>query len=226
MARISVVMPYWMRSNATRKTLASYRELYDPQEVEVVIVDDGSPNDPARALVGEYPNLRLVELPIKERALNPCVPINRGVEAATGDVIALTNPEVTHDGPALTELAGLLEEPLDYAVAPCWYVEGGCWHAHPDPKLASHPNMPLAAGHFLVAFSRELWRVTGGFDESYRGAYGWDDADWLARVREVGARILWGTCRVLHTRHEAVSNWTGLDANAGRFFQKWSARGI
>src|SRR5690348_5602322 len=101
---ISVVMPYWRRSESLASSLKQYKGLYfDLNALEIVIVDDGSP-EPA-VIDDSYPwPVSVIRLPSKPHALNPCVPINRGVEKSTGDKIVITNPEVVHRGPILRQM--------------------------------------------------------------------------------------------------------------------------
>src|SRR5678816_3794186 len=101
---ISVVMPYWQRKEALSNTLQQYKKFYsDLNALEIVVVDDGSP-EPA-ILEDNYPwPVSIIRMPRKESALNPSVPFNVGVQAASGDIIAITNPEVVHQAPFLREM--------------------------------------------------------------------------------------------------------------------------
>ena len=215
---ISIVMPYWERPEATRRSLRVYKEFYDPSDVEVILVDDGSPNYPAEEVKDEYAGCRVLTLPKKDRPLNPCVPINRGMEIASGDILGLSNPEVVHQQPALLDMVECIESDLDYVVAGAYCPEMNQWHAH--PQIKKDADLPVAAGHFLAIFKRRLWKETGGFDESYRYGQGYDDTDFLMRLLEIGAPIKFTNHVVLHHKSGAVTKWN-LPQNRARYIKKW-----
>ena len=108
---ISVVMPYWRRQDILALNLSAYRDLYPHEDIEIVVVDDGSP-EPAE-IFGAYPwPVNVVRLPAKEIALNPCVAFNAGVAASCGEIVVLTNPEVIHRAPILSGARSIPSEGL------------------------------------------------------------------------------------------------------------------
>jgi len=190
--KISVVLPYWERPQALCDGLFSlskhYRNDSDQREdLEVVVVDDGSPTKPARPVVMNA-NLgfmvKLVELPIKQGPLNPCVPINRGVERSNGEFLVLSNPEIVHRSPLLWEMRETIRKlgPKTYVHAAVWGLQSASWHTH---------SCLNNAYHFLCMLHRDLWDAAGGFDESYREGYCFDDPDFLQRMLRAGAQIAW-----------------------------------
>ena len=220
---VSVVMPFWRRREVAIRTLEQYARLYKPELVEVVLVDDGSPDSTADGLEDVYGGAKVIKLPPKDGPLNPCVPINVGVAYASGVALALSNPEVYHEQDTLGGLLRLLIGPLDYAVAPAWCPELEVWHAH--PSLAKHATMEVAAGHFLAVFQRDLWEAVGGFDPMYRYGFGWDDTDWIRSVLDVGGRIKWGETPVLHFKSGGARiDWGVIPSNSTIFEEKWKAR--
>ena len=97
--RLSIVEPYWKRGVRLREQLDNYLGWYaERADIEIVIVDDGSPPDPALPVIEEYQDkfacdLRLVQMPIKEDGLDNCVVFNRGVEEARGEWVMLTQTD-------------------------------------------------------------------------------------------------------------------------------------
>lgn len=216
--RVSVCVPYWNRQKALDKMFEQYDRLYPDLDLQFSVCDDGSP-EPAVVPDGVI----LTRLPAKNHDLNPCVPINRAVEAATGEIVVLTNPEMEHREPVLHELLTLLEGPDDYANARCWCVDRKLWLAGPEVDYTKRHRVllpPCAHFHFLAAFSRSLWERTGGFDEEYRHGTGYDDADWVWRASAAGAQFRVAEGTVYHYR--GTTRWT-MPSNRELFFRKWPA---
>ena len=177
---ISVCMPYWNRQELLNVSLAAYRELYPG--IEVSIADDGS----TPAVVAD--GCVVTRLPTKDHALNPCVPINAAVNASSGDIIVLTNPEILHTENIFDEMLSSLESDRDYVTASC--VGGSGWLAHSSIKPLVNGRGPMPEGsqfHFCAMFYRSLWDAAGGFDEEYRAGQAFDDNDWLWRLEDAGA---------------------------------------
>jgi hypothetical protein len=219
---ISLVLPYWDRSGAACRSLDLIRRLYP--DIEVVVVDDGTPEP--------FPEgwWKLVRLPYKPGPLDPCVPLNRGVAAAVGDVIAISCIEVLHNrGPVL----GAMLEELQrggrdtYVQAACWAPDNDCWHAHSSIAGLTFEGRRMPAGgcfHFMSMLTRELWDRAGGFDEDYREGAGYDDPDFLLRLARAGAKFVMRDDLVVeHPRAGARSAWKpGMHERNRRLFRsKW-----
>lgn len=129
-------------------------------------------------------------------ALNPSVPFNRGVAAARGDILVLTNPEVVH---TRAILGGMLETltalgPKGYVAAACWSPKAGWWYCHsqlgPRPKERGRGAMPEGSGfHFCSMLRRSLFDEVGGFSEEYRDGQGYEDNDLLWKLHAAGAHF-------------------------------------
>lgn len=225
---ISIILPYWQRPLALTRALSAFSEHYSGLDFEVVIVDDGNAATPPLDGVYDYP-VRIVHLPRKDEPLNPCVPINAGVAAATGDYIVLTNPEIIHTAPILRQMRAELDRlgPKGYVLAAAWCPEEGAWHCHSSiagdrPDGVRQP--PGSGFHFCAMLRRDLFREAGGFDEEYRAGAGYDDPDWVNRLAKVGAVFkIRDDLSVIHPRMGARSAWPreGFRRNRGMFFAKW-----
>lgn len=217
--KISVILPYWERPKALCDGLFSLSKHYrDDREIrpdlEVIVVDDGSPTLPARDVVGKGGSgelgfaVKLIELPIKQGPLNPCTPINRGVAESDGEFIVLTNPEITHRSPLLWEMRETIQKlgPKTYAHAAVWGLQSASWHTH---------SILNNAYHFLCMMHRSLWDEAGGFNEAYREGYCFDDPDWLQRTLKAGAKIVW-------LDHLIADHDQGGDAKHWRPREEWN----
>lgn len=229
---ISVVMPYWQRQAILELNLAAYCNLYQGIDIEIVIVDDGSP-EPAVAN-GAYPwPVQIVRLPRKDVALNPSVALNAGVAAAAGDVIVLTNPEVVHRAPILVEMVQEIERigPCGYVAAACWSIHWKYWYCHstecPPPAEIGRARMPDGAGlHFCSMLYRPFFDKVGGFDEEYRDGKGYEDSDLLWRLHAAGASFRIRDDLVTDHHDCPRTKWPagGADRNRAIFEARWPER--
>lgn len=182
---ISVVMPYWQRKEATDRSIAVMERLYPILDLEVVVVDDGSPEPYTTSRA-----VHVVRLPAKREARNPCVPLNKGVAEARGDILVLTSPEIVHRTPILGEMCEELRRrgSMAYVQAAVWCPDEGRWHSHSSVAGKGDTPMPYGAClHFLCMLTRELWAKTGGFEEVYRAGAGYEDNDFAWKLAKAGA---------------------------------------
>ena len=176
---VSVVLPFWKRGAALKRLAANFNEVYASRlgPIELVVVDDGSPADSAREIWDYGPgrpasglNGQVIELPIKDHPLNPCVPINRGVEAAGGEFVLLTSPEVWHPAPIVFDMVDALRSTISPAselipvvCAAVWCNERNIWLQH-----SQHANHHY---HFCNLMRKSDFEAVGGFCEEYRDGY-------------------------------------------------------
>jgi GT2 family glycosyltransferase len=230
---ISIAMPFWNRPTELARSRQAYDTVYPDLDIEFSIADDGSTPPLVQT---QDPKVRLISMPPKARAMNPCVPINRAVRNCTRDIIVLTNPEVVHTEPVLHRMIEALEWPNDYVMtgcrnAPYSYRQGlalkkgeGEWIAGPEaPRAPVGGRQPIPPGttlHFCVMFHRELFERAGGFDEEYRNGSGCEDNDWLWRLwalGDVNFKFVPGETWHYITRH----NWHAPKNNAALLKAKW-----
>ncbi len=222
---LSLVMPYWERQAAADASLDAMARLYAGLDMEIVLVDDGSPVPYVPPSGLPWP-LRVIRLPRKPGPLCPCAPFNRGVAEARGEVIGITNPENLHTRPVLQEmLAELAGRPKAYVMAGCRL--GKTWHAHRTVAGAVVCGVPMPRNgvfHFLTMMHRGLWDAVGGFDEDYRDGAGYEDPDLLLRLQRAGAEfVLRDDLVVEHVRDGARAKWRPEQwaRNKKLFERKW-----
>lgn len=214
---MSVCLPYWDRQHALDGMFRNYDAVYPGLPIEFSVCDDGSP------VSGKVPRgVTLTRMPVKTEALNPCAPINRAVNASTGEIIVLTNAEIRHTEPTLLMMRGLLEDDLDYVTATCTDPRRGLLAGEgvDYTKAGRLPVPPGAHFHFLAMFTRKLWEKAGGFDEAYRHGLGCDDNDWVWRCAAAGARFRLTPSTVEHTNEAEPIRWQ-IPHNRELFFRKW-----
>jgi|HubBroStandDraft_1064217.scaffolds.fasta_scaffold88814_2 hypothetical protein len=214
-------MPFWNRASLLGKSMATYEEQYPDLQMEFSVCDDGS----ASPLTGVpyAKNWKITRLPIHAAALNPCVPINAAIRAASNEVIVLTNPEVEHRNRVLWSMAQKLQGPNDYVMAGCVETTTGARIAGDGTPYGTGGRLPIPPGadlHFCVMFYRSLFDRVGGFDERYRNGLGAEDNDWLWALHAAGVNFIRVPEDVYHTR--TPHRWTGsLEKNAALLRSKW-----
>lgn len=169
--------------------LRSLRRL-DPPAAELIVVDDGSDDGTAALVRGEFPEVRLLELPPSGLSAAR----NAGAGAATGRIVAFTDDDCEADPDWLGELAtgfatgwdavggpNLPPPAADAAQAVVAAAPGGASHVMLDDREAEHlPGCNLAV-------LRSAYFAVGGFDARFVTAG--DDVDFCWRLRDAGYRI-------------------------------------
>jgi hypothetical protein len=202
-------------------------------ELEVVVVDDGSP-------VGyEVPDglgleVKVVRLPRKFEVKNPCVCWNAGVATSSGDLIGLSSVEMLHRmdvlGPMVEELGRLGER--GYVMASCREENSERWHCHSTTagRRVDGVRMPGWSNyHFMSLMGRGLWEEVGGFDEGYRDGYCFDDADFVRRLDAIGVvGVTLDEVWVEHPRGDAkvYGDRRLWDRNRALFRSKWGVEAL
>lgn len=225
---ISLVLPYWQRQAVADLSCVYLAQHYADLDLELIVVDDGNA-EPYQAPAMPFP-VRVVRLPVKAGPLNPCVPLNRGVAEAQGDIIALSGPDIMHTKPVLEQMrAELGDDPLKYVLAAVWYAEKKVWHCHSSYKRGDGGDVgsmlpPGSDYHFMAMMHRSLWDAAGGFDEDYRQGCGYDDPDFVLRLHRAGAKfVIRDDLVVEHVRAGARAAWppAGYVRNRALFMRKW-----
>ena len=208
-------MPHYNRWGRLRLALSAYDDLYEGYELEIIVCDDGS--DEIESIESTFPLLR-VDLP-PSGPLNPCVPINRAVEAAKGDLILLTSPEVIHRTPVLRNMAEKLENREDYVSASVFDAQRGYLTGRTARERGSRaPYPPGSEFPHCALLRRDFFWHAGGYDEDYRHGRAFDDNDFLWRLERAGAQFHSVPDLVYHV-HEPLK-WN-LPSNEPLFRKKW-----
>ena len=198
--RASVVIPTWNGAALLRSALLSLRrQTY--RDFEVVVVDNGSRDHTRAMLADEFPEVACVPLP---RNCGFAAAVNRGIEAAKGEYIALLNNDAEAEPGWLGALVSALDgRPAVGAVAskmldarrPAIIDAAGdtmslfAWnagHGEQDGPPFAVGREILSACAGAAAYRRTLFDTVGTFDESY---FSWfEDVDLGLRAQLAGFR--------------------------------------
>lgn len=197
---ITIVMTYFQRPLQLLKTLESFRQ-YDPKEFSVVIVDDGSDGENIRNIIC-HPKLpfdvRLITITNKSWSQGDPA-YNIGFHYALmkdPEIIIIQNAECAHAGNILEYAKKVTDES---------YISFGCYslgendpfevknnrHIAFDGDNAwyNHPLYWPCGYHFCSAITAKNLIKLNGFDERFSLGMGYDDDDFLSRVKRLGLKV-------------------------------------
>jgi len=237
---ISIITAYYNRKELFRKTLLSIARLKYSEDIEFIVVDDGSDEEERiEDLVTEFPFLKVIRLEKKDKWYqNSCIPFNEGFRFAKGDKIIIQNPECYHFDNVIEFTSKHLIEG-DYLSFGCFaldkqttdryktiYPENSIHDciAHPSSQNSTilgniwynHSLYKPNAYHFCVALTRTDLDKLQGFDELLALGIAYDDNEFVKRVKNTLKIKFVDDVIVLHQNHYNPSS-TSYDN------RKWSS---
>jgi glycosyltransferase involved in cell wall biosynthesis len=223
---ISVVVPTRDRARSLARCLDALEGQSTRDELEVIVVDDGSQRaGEIAALVGRRPGRRL----LRESGRGPAAARNAGARAARAPILCFCDD----DCEPLPGWAGALVARLR---AGADAVAGETVNARPDDALASASQRiasyltrssfraggaPFAPSNNLACRAEVLAAVP--FDERYPSAAG-EDRDWCARLATAGFElVLEPAARVEHRQEDDLAGFWRRHADFGRAARRFGA---
>lgn len=240
--RASVVIPVYGKLDYTLACLRSLLQTQLPDDVEVIVIDDASPDDTGTVLPA-IGGLRYHRNATNLGFVGSC---NAGAAMARGEFVVFLNNDTTLTPGWLDALLRTFETHPDTGLA-------GAQLVYPDGRLQESGGIVFADGsgwnfgrfedprHPAYTFVREadycsgaaialpsaLFKRLGGFDERYAPAY-YEDTDLAMKVREAGLKVrVQPASMVVH--HEGIT--AGIDTSSGvkayqvrnqqRFLERW-----
>ena len=188
----------------TRPCLESLLPWLDDPAIEVLVLDNGSPDGSGQKTAdwcAGHPRVRCLLIESNHGFAGG---MNRGVELARGEWVLLVNNDTVFPEKALDALARVLHEaPPDVAmIGPVTNVAGNgqrLWKpaaTHGDwlqigRWLHEHPSRQLMPAYrcdfFCIAIRRAVWRELGGLDPAFGLGY-YEDFDFSLRLAGAGYR--------------------------------------
>jgi glycosyltransferase involved in cell wall biosynthesis len=178
---VSVVIPVFRAERFIGEALGSVlAQDYEP--VEVIVVDDGSPDRSAE--IAESRGVRCVR---RRENGGQAAARNTGVAATRGDLVSfLDADDLWQAGKLSAEVAHLVAHPeLGYVASMMQreLMEGADWPPGTPREWFEQPQPGTVASAALMR--RSALEEVGAFDETYRHG---SDTDWQARATDAGIR--------------------------------------
>jgi GT2 family glycosyltransferase len=205
----SIIVPTYKRPQALADCLKALSTVHYPRErMEVIVVDDGSP-DPPEVVVREYAKRLPVRLVLQEHA-GPAAARNRGAEGAKGDCLAFVDDDCRLSPAWLKTMAGIFREiPMCAVTGRTENILRKNLFAQTSQTLIgflyAHYNAEPAQARFFtsnnLAVSAVLFREAGGFDTSFLRAAG-EDRELCDRLLAGGHRVVYAAEALAFHAHE------------------------
>lgn len=224
--RVSVVIPTWNRRDLVLTCLRSLRD-QSFRDSEIIVVDDGSTDETAAAVTGEFPEVRLVRL---ARNSGFCVAVNRGIAEARCGLILLLNNDMTLDPEFVGRLVAAADasEAALFAPLVLWrdepetiYSAGDLQRVNGRPESIGFrcrlegfefPDRIFGVSAGAALYRREVFERIGTLDERFVAYF--EDADLSFRARLAGFEAMFV--------REAVAYHAGSASLTGRIW--WRTR--
>lgn len=220
--KINILIPTYNRPDRLRRCLTSLsKQTYPKNNYEVVIVDDGSPQN-LKSVIEEF-NREMDIVYIKKERGGPASARNTGLKHVKGEIVAFTDDDCVIDKNWLYEIEDAFKdnseamcvkgrtlalEPNDFSKACEMYIYG---------SKKSHATNN-------IAYKRTVFDKIGSFDTRYVHAY--EDVDLKWRFLKQGFKRVYAESMIVYHPHEdsisvfkknAYISGTGL----GIFFKKY-----
>lgn len=186
--KVSVILPLYNKAAYVGRALASI-SAQTFADFEVIVVDDGSTDDSARAVAGHKDErVRL----ISQENRGPGAARNRGAQEASGELLAFLDaddewlPEyleeslrlLEHYGPEVASItSGYFEYPSGVSRETMWRgrgLEEGTYRVGPDTRPTLVAHLLAYMSPWSTVIRREVFRRLGGFYDRERCLYAED----------------------------------------------------
>lgn len=209
--RVSIVIPCYNTRDLAIKNIPKVIEAWRNQSnkiIEVIVVDDASPDDSAKVIKENFPEVCLIRHK-KNRGFSSAV--NTGVRMAKGNLVVLLNTDVIPSNDFLVSALPLFDNRKVFAVS--LHEEGYSWAKsnfssgylmHGQGEVVSSTHASLWASGGSAVFRREYWIKLGGMDEKIFSPFYWEDIDLSYRAAKRGLQVLWEPKAMVGHKHEST----------------------
>jgi GT2 family glycosyltransferase len=209
--KVSVIIPNYNGEKLLEKNLPAVlkaKEYKANNILEIIVVDDASPDGSVDLLKKKFPEVKVVKHRIN-RGFSSSV--NTGARTSTGDLLVLLNTDVIPEKDFLTSVLPLFKNDGVFAVS--FSEKGYSWakgkfengfveHDLGTKTKKVHDTFWVSGGSGV--FRRDYWMSLGGMDEKLLSPFYWEDLDLGYRALKRGYKLLWAPeARVLH-KHEST----------------------
>ncbi len=235
---VSIIMVTWGGAELALESLKAIQARTDAC-YEVILVDNGSPDDTGQLLASEVEGATLVPL---QRNVGFGSGSNVGAMHAKAPLLCFLNSDTVVLEGWLPPLLARLRDPSIGAVVPCLLNRDGtlqeagscvkgdgftfAYGSGDDPKRAPYRfarDVDYGSGACLIV-RRSCFEAVGGFDAVFDPAY-FEDVDFCLALRQRGARTVYEpNSRVVHLRHGSGTSETAhaqMQDNHAHLSRRW-----
>lgn len=237
MMKVSVIIPHWNRRDLLPSCLGSLQDQSQPPE-EIIVVDNGSTDGSLELLAKEYSEVQVIALGANRGF---AYAVNRGIAAASGEIIALVNNDVEVHKDWLAELVrglgrhpeagmatpklllyqdrGVLNDAGDFFTKSGLPGNRGVWQK--DEGQFDREEFVFGPGGAAALFRRAMLLDIAGpsgeiFDENFVTYC--EDVDLAWRAQLAGYRCLYVPTAIAHHRLSATGGGVLASYYNGRNF--------
>jgi GT2 family glycosyltransferase len=214
---LSIVIPNYNGESLLKKNLPKiFDELKDFEsvETEVIVVDDASTDD-SLLVLNELARDHNIKVLLSEKNLGFSPTVNKGVKAASGEIIVLLNTDICPEKGFLEPLLSHFKDDEKVFAVGCLdkSIEGGKtvmrgrglgeWKrgflVHRRGEVNRDDTLWVSGGS--GAFKKTIWERLGGLNELFTPFY-WEDIDISYRALKSGYKVLFEPKSVVIHEHE------------------------
>lgn len=209
---VSVVIPNWNGKKFLKGCLDSLLTV-SWNQVEVIMIDNGSHDGSVEFLEEHYPSVQLIKFP---RNTGFSVAVNAGIRNSRGEFIALLNNDTVVEADWITEMVRVLREHDEIGSTGCkmlgyddrtlldgagdGYRRGGLpgriGHRETDRGQFNKPRYILGPCGGAALYRRSMLEDIGLFDEDYFAYL--EDVDIALRAQSAGYKCLYVPSAVMY----------------------------
>jgi GT2 family glycosyltransferase len=209
--KVSVILPNYNGQGLLKKNLPKVlaaKENIKNNILEVIVVDDASPDESVKVLKEEFPEVRVIKHKVN-RGFSATV--NTGARGAKGELLALLNTDVIPEKDFLEEIIPYFTDENVYAVS--MHEKGYGWAkgsfkdgylAHASGPEGKKPHITLWVSGGSGVFRRSQWMKLGGMDEKLLSPFYWEDVDMGYRALKRGWSLYWEPKSIVTHKHETT----------------------
>lgn len=209
--KTSFIVITWNGLHYIRSLFDSMRPILEREDIELVLIDNGSEDGTADYVRKFFPKIILLELPSNKGV---AYARNRGMEICTGQYIFFLDNDMIIDCDVIDHMIDYMDKNPDVGLAGCklrygdgaiqescktypgfihkfknLFHIGKLGYSYAEQMCGNEPFEPVYVIGACQLFRREAYEQVGNLDENI--FYGPEDCDFCMRIKSKGWRIMY-----------------------------------